>query len=577
MGIIFRKKLFESRVLERTLEIIPGLTVWCALIFPVVASFFIPQFVAFFIIFFDLAWTIRWYTLTAYLLRGYREIRVALRVDWLERLKKISEPVKLRDELSAQYSQLKNQHKVWSRVRFIALFTKQGKSWRDQTFGLEKALAEVEYVLRHKETVKDWTKIYHLVILATFKEGLEILEPSTLGVANNNFPLDRTVFVLGGEERDKDNATKNGQILKDKYGSKFASFIVSLHPDNPDEGRVKGSGISYAAKRAKEEFFDPKGINYSDVIVTVLDSDTVAHSEYLSHLTYKYILNPNRKYRSFQPIPFFYNNIWDAPAPMRLISNSSSFWQIIESMRPHRLRNFSSHAQSLEALVEVDYWDRFSINDDSRQFWRTYFAFEGHHKVVPLFIPVYNDAVLSPTYMETFRNQYLQLRRWAYGVSEFPYVVRHFLLTKKIKPMEKIGKTLRLFEGHFSWATAPLFMAVVAWLPLFLNKSYQDQILAHKLPTITSWILTFGMAGLIVTITLSLLLLPTRPKKYGWRRQLGMIFQWVLLPPTSIFFSSIPAIDAQTRLMLGKYMGFRVTEKARKSDVGVDKLTERIS
>jgi hypothetical protein len=66
-----------------------------------------------------------------------------------------------------------------------------------------------------------------------------------------------------------------------------------------------------------------------------------------------------------------------------------------------------------------------------------------------------------------------------------------------------------------------------------------------------------------VSAVLSLTLLPPRPKSVKPHTWIVMIVQWLLLPITFTIFGALPAIDAQTRLMLGKYLGFNVTRKTR--------------
>jgi hypothetical protein len=38
--------------------------------------------------------------------------------------------------------------------------------------------------------------------------------------------------------------------------------------------------------------------------------------------------------------------------------------------------------------------------------------------------------------------------------------------------------------------------------------------------------------------------------------------QWICLPVVGFFFTNLPALDAQTRLLTGRYLEYRVTEKA---------------
>ena len=123
-----------------------------------------------------------------------------------------------------------------------------------------------------------------------------------------------------------------------------------------------------------------------------------------------------------------------------------------------------------------------------------------------------------------------------------------------------------MFEGLWSWATNAILMFFLGWLPLALGgEIFNSTILAFNLPRATRLIMTFAMVGIVTSILISTSLLPPPPDKTPKRKSIYMILQWLLMPAILIIFGSIPALDAQTRLMFGKYMGFWVTPKFRKN------------
>jgi hypothetical protein len=249
---------------------------------------------------------------------------------------------------------------------------------------------------------------------------------------------------------------------------------------------------------------------------------------------------------------------------MRVIATGNSFWTIISSMRPHTLRNFAAHSQPLDALVGMKFWSTRSIVEDGHQYWRSYFYFGGDYDVVPIHVPVYQDAVMADTLKKTFVNQFRQLRRWGYGVSDIPYVaVRLFSKKRNVPFAEGFARFARLVDSHVTLAVVAIMVAVGGWVPLLVNPQASHSIAAHQLPEVVSIIQRFAMIGLFVTILLMLKMLPPRPERYKRRRTLGMVLQWLLMPFTAVGFSSIASFNAQTHLALGKYLDkFDVTEKA---------------
>lgn len=487
----------------RFLEILPGAISWLALILPVIFSFSIPIAVSAFVLTFDFYWLYKSFIMGYHLLSGYNHLRHDCRTNWLERLQN----------------------------------------------------------LKSEEIILNWREVYQVIILATYREPIETLRSSITAVVGSDFPKNKIIFVLATEGREGIEAVKKAEVLEKEFGDKFYHFLTTKHPDNiPNEVKAKGANVTFAAKRLRE-FLDSKKIPYENVVVTTADADTRIHPKYLSCLTYRYVTNPNRTHSSFQPIPIYANNIWEVPAFMRILAFGSTFWQIIEATRPWRLINFSTHAMSMRTLIDIDYWALDVVNEDSRQFWRAYFAYNGDHHVTPIFVPVYMDAVLADSYWQTIKNQYLQRRRWAYGIEHFPYVVISSVKNKAIPIFDKSIKVYRLFEGAFSWATASFFIAIIGWIPIWFNPEFQTTVIGYTMPILARWLLGLTWIGLITTAIISLLLLPPRPPHHRKRRFLEMAAQWILTPITAIFFGSIPAIDAQTRLMLGKYLTYWTTPK----------------
>ncbi|MFH0803928.1 MAG: hypothetical protein V1877_02330, partial [Candidatus Tagabacteria bacterium] len=171
-----------------------------------------------------------------------------------------------------------------------------------------------------------------------------------------------------------------------------------------------------------------------------------------------------------------------------------------------------------------------------------------------------------PTFWQTAKNVYKQQRRWCWGTAEnAAYLLFGFLKNKKIPLSKRIRLALIQIEGTWSLATNPLIIFMLGWLPLIIGgQEFNTTLLSYNLPRITRDLMTLAMFGLIFSAVVSTWLLPPRPKKYRVSKYLSMILQWILVPFTIPIFGAIPGLDAQTRLMLGKYMGFWVTPKHRK-------------
>lgn len=550
----------KKRRVQRTIEMIPGLMTWTTLLGMVALSFFLPLWAAVFVIVFDIYWIHKAFYISIFSLAGQRDVVEGKRINWWERCQNIEHPEK--------YSELLQERIItlYQNLREISLFHfRERHIVRKEIRRTKKILRETKALLPLASQIMDWREVIHVVLLPTAGEPAEIIEPAIQSLAGSNFPKEQMIILLATEERE-DSATRLPKVdyLKKKFDGVFRDFLVTTHIVEGGEMKCKASNARFAARELMK-YLDARNIDYKRVIFSNFDCDSVAHPEYFSALTYEYIIDPKRLQRAYQPLPMYHNNLWDTNAFVRLVVTGSSFWHLYQSTRQEMV-TFSSHSEPFDTLVKVGFWPVNMISEDSVIYWKCLAYFHGDYRVQPIHLPISLDAVLAETYWKTLVNQYKQKRRWAYGIENFPVTMRAIWPDKLISFRTKLRVTFEMLEGHYSWATTSFILTFLGWLPLvFGGAIFRESVIAHNLPFITKTLMTLGMMGLCISIPMSLLSLPPRPKRYHWSRYFLMLFQWILIPLVG-FLSAFPAIDSQTRILLGKYFGeFWVTEKMRKN------------
>lgn len=485
----------------RFLEILPGAMIWLTLVLSVVLSFLKPLWLIYFIIVFDVYWFLRVTYFIFYLFVSSFRLKKTLKVPWLTKLKK---------------------------------------------------------------EVPNWERLTHLIFLPTYKESVEVIDATMKSLTEVDYPTDKFIVVLCGEKRDQKNFERTSSLIKEKYSKFFKHFIVTLHPSNlPGEIPGKGSNLNYTGHLVKE-MIDNWQLPYEDIIVSALDIDTRVHSSYFAYLSFLYSTVKNPLRASYQPVALYNNNIWESNPILRISALNTTFWIMTELERPDRLFTFSSHSMSFKALVDVGFWQKNIVTEDSRIFLQGFLRYGGDYRVEPMYLPVSMYTAKGETFWDSLKNLYKQQRRWAWGVEHVPFMVWHFRKHKHIPWRKKIKYLFNQGEGVYSWAVAPLLIFVLGRLPLYLApETVRSMAIYQNTPFTLENLMNLSMIGMLASAVFSLTLLPapSTTEKKGFWDYLGMILQWALLPISFILFGSIPSIDAQTRLMLGKYLGFYVAKK----------------
>lgn len=485
-------------IIHRFLEILPGTFSWTLILFPVWGSFWIPHYVAYYIIFFIIFWFYKSAIMAFSAILSHLKLNAAQKYDWLADAKKIP----------------------------------------------------------------DFAKIHHLVIIPTYMEPLHVLERGLNSLVRQDFPKKRISICVAFEAREGKVAKDKAVAIGKKYARHFGNLFFTYHPDIAHEVKGKSSNEAYAGKYAKKFLIDKKGLDINFMTVTSKDADGQLHEKYLSCLTFKFLSKGEKRHLLFwQPVILFYTNIWKVPAPIRVMNSLGSVWQTAQNSRTDRLVNYSMYSLSMKLLDEVGYWDVDVIPEDYRIFFKSFFMKDGLVDVDPVFLPANADAAESTTYIKSLINFYEQERRWAWGVSDDAYIIKKWLTHTHIPFWRRTIRVFKVIEDHFLWPVNWFAITLGATIPTLLNPAFAQTVMGQNLPRVAFGILTTCWIFLAIIIFIDFRQRPKRSEHATLIKKVLTPFEYILMPVITFLFTALPGIDAHTRLMLGKYLEYRVTEK----------------
>lgn len=492
--LIFRRYPIKT---QRALEILPAFVSWSLILFPVWGSFLVPVVVAYFILFYNVYWFYKSFSLAIIATIAHRRIKKAEQENWL---------IKAR-------------------------------------------------------TLPDFKKVNHLLIIPNYQERLEKLRKTLNVIAQQTFPKKRLFIVLAMEEREGEAAKERAQMLSNEFKNIFGGLYATFHPDIDGEVKGKSSNQAYGAIWAKKKLVDELGLDIDFMTVSSVDADTLFDPQYFAYLSYLFLTDKNRYLHFWQSATVYYNNIWYVPAPIRVVSIISSVWRIGVLVRHERLIPNSVYSLSLKMLDTIGYWDTDVIPEDYRIFFKAFYALQGKVSAVPIYLKTSMDAAQSTSYIKSLKNKYEQEKRWAWGVSDDPFFIKGWFTVPNISFFTKTSYVFRVVSDHFLWPVNWFIITIGANLIPLFNPAFTQTALGYNLPKLSSFVLTSCLLALLVMLVIDYKHKPRKPAHISGLRQALMPLEFFLMPISGLFLSALPGLIAHMHLMLGKRLEYKVTEK----------------
>lgn len=401
-------------------------------------------------------------------------------------------------------------------------------------------------------------ELQHILIMPHVKEPESIMRDTLEHIKNQTFNTKQINIVLAAEAADP-NGVSVSEKLREEYKEYFNNVWITNHVLGPEEIVGKAANMNWAAREIYEKIQE-LGWDMKKTTITSIDADSKLDPEYFSYMSYKYLTLEDSEYKYYTAAMVFYNNIWKLPFYARVKNSSHTIFNTANLVREDKLVPFSTYTTSFWVLEQINFWDPWVTPEDYHLFFKGIFRFNNKVSTIPLFLKTMSDAAEGEGHWATIKNNYLQSRRWAWGISDDGWVIKQFFKNFFKSSFRSKYLALHMLFDHTMGLSIAFLVLLGGFLPGLINPEFKTETAGVLFPIISGQFVSITMIFLLMTILLDFYLKPT-PKDMPWWRNITRIVEWVIQPFASFFLTALPGLEAQTRLMFGKYLEYYVTKK----------------
>lgn len=440
---------------------------------------------------------------------------------------------------------------------------------------------KARYGAETDEHALPWDVVRHVVIIPNYKEPLHVLQ-RTLEALGHQYEAGKRLIVVLAMEAGEPNCVEKAEALVRDYGDRFAHLFYTVHPRGlPGEMQCKSANESWAARWIRRRLIDEMGYRLEHLCVTTMDADTQWHPTFFYALTYHFAIDKERHERFWQAPIRYHGNVWRINPLSRIVNAYAGALELAYLAATWwRAMPMSSYSLSFKLLEKSGYWDGDVISDEWHMFIKAYFAREGRVKIVPIMLPFIADATVGTSLLNELQERYQQTLRHAWGSKEVGYMIAKMIDHPELPFWSSFRLLTRIAHDILLAGAGWIILTVGSQLPILLHPEIAPLQLGNLLEnpqaelqsflTIIvqepTWLLLIGSGTMVVLLGAvfwyqDVTVRPPREHRMTWGERFWSVVSFPLLPVLTLFVVALPTIQAQTLLLLGIPLQFRVTKK----------------